>query len=361
MLQPSAAFMSTARPRSIAYWLFGVAALIVAMVVVGGITRLTNSGLSITEWKPITGIVPPLNEAQWQAEFANYKRIPEYTTFNQHMTLAGFKAIFFWEYLHRVLGRVIGMAFALPLLWFWVRGRIPAGYKPRLVALLALGGLQGAIGWWMVASGLVERTDVSHIRLTVHLVTALVILAGIIWTAMDLMALRRSPLAAPARLTRGSGIVLALLFVQIVYGALTAGLDAGYAFASWPLMGDAWFPQGVPMASPALANAVDNPVVVQFIHRWFAFVAAAGLAWIAVRTARGGALRTGAVVLALVGVQIALGIATLLSGVQIDVAVAHQLNAALLLIATVAAAHRLGTPPAPLSVSRYPSGNPRKA
>lgn len=343
MLQPSPAFMITARPRALARWLFAVAGLIVAMVVVGGITRLTNSGLSITEWKPITGIVPPLTEAQWQAEFDNYKRIPEYWIFNRDMTLGGFKAIFFWEYLHRVLGRVIGMAFALPLIWFWARKAIPMGYKPRLVALLALGGLQGAIGWWMVASGLVERTDVSHIRLTVHLLTALVILAGIVWTALDLMALHRNPLSAPARLTLPGIVALALLFVQLMFGALTAGLDAGYAFSSWPLMGDAWFPAGVPMMSPAIANAFDNPVVVQFIHRWFAFAAAAGLIWLAARAIRAGALRAGWLVIALVLVQIALGVATLLSGVQIDIAVSHQANAALLLIAAAAAAHRVGS------------------
>ena len=168
MLQPSAAFLSPARPRLVARWLFVVAAMIVGIVVVGGITRLTNSGLSITEWKPLTGIIPPLNHAQWRAEFANYQRIPEYQQINRGMTLGGFKAIFFWEYLHRALARTIGMAFALPLLVFWITKRIPKGYGWRLVALLALGGLQGAIGWWMVKSGLAVRTDVSHIRLAVR-------------------------------------------------------------------------------------------------------------------------------------------------------------------------------------------------
>jgi cytochrome c oxidase assembly protein subunit 15 len=341
MLQPSAAFLSTARPRSVARWLIAVAALIVAMVVIGGITRLTESGLSITQWKPISGIVPPLNDAQWQAEFAGYRRIPEYQAFNRGMTLAGFKAIFFWEYLHRLLGRVIGMAFAVPLLWFAVRRRIPAGYGWRLTALLALGGLQGAIGWWMVASGLSVRTDVSHIRLAVHLTTALVILAGIVWTALDLLALARDPLAPPAR-WQGIGIVaLLLLFAQIVMGALTAGLDAGYAFASWPLMGDAFFPAGVPMLHPGWSNAIDNPVVVQFIHRWFAFAAAAGLLWLSVRATRMGS-QAGFLVTGLVTLQIMLGIATLLSGVQIGVAVTHQANAALLLIAATAAAHAIG-------------------
>lgn len=341
MLQVSAAFLSPARPRAVARWLIAVAVLIVAMVVVGGITRLTNSGLSITEWKPITGIVPPLTEAQWQAEFAQYKRIPEYRHINANMTLGGFQAIFFWEYLHRVLGRVIGLAFAVPLIWFAMRKRIPAGYGWRLTALLALGGLQGAIGWWMVASGLSVRTDVSHVRLAVHLLTALTILAGIVWTALDLLTLHHDRSARPARLRSVAIAALALLFAQLLYGALTAGLDAGYAFASWPLMGDAWFPAGAPMTDPAWRNAVDNPVVVQFVHRWFAFVAAAGLVWLAVCAWR-STPRTAMVVVALVALQIVLGVATLLSGVQIDLAVAHQANAALLLIATVCAAHAVG-------------------
>jgi cytochrome c oxidase assembly protein subunit 15 len=339
MLQATSGYSVTARPLALARWLWFVAALIVAMVIVGGITRLTESGLSITQWKPISGIVPPLNDAQWQAEFANYQRIPEYQQLNRGMTLDGFKAIFFWEYLHRLLGRVIGMAFALPLLWFWAKRRIPPGYGPRLVALLALGGLQGAIGWWMVASGLSVRTDVSHVRLAVHLTTALVILAGIVWTARDLAALARSPLARPARLRPAAAAVLLTLFIQIVFGAFTAGLDAGYAFASWPLMGDALFPAGVPMLTPVWTNAVDNPIVVQFIHRWLAFAAAGALIWLAAKV-RGP---VGGAVAGLVVLQIALGITTLLSGVEIVVAVGHQANAALLLIATTIAAHKLGS------------------
>ena len=342
MLQTSAAFASRTRPRAVAIWLFVVAAMIVGIVVIGGITRLTNSGLSITEWKPIRGIVPPLNQAEWQAEFANYQRIPEYIQLNQGMTLAGFKAIYFWEYLHRLLARTIGLAFAAPLLWFWVRGRIPKGYAPRLIALLALGAAQGALGWWMVSSGLANRTDVSHLRLAAHLMTALATLAGIVWTALDLIDLARNPYATPARMTRVGAVVLVLLFVQICWGAFTAGLDAGYAFASWPLMGDALFPANVPMLSPVLSNAIDNPIVVQFIHRWFAFVVAGGLMWLAVR-ATAVQSRSGFAVIALVTLQIILGIATLMSGVRIEIAVAHQANAALLLIATVIAAQAVGT------------------
>lgn len=330
------------RPRAMMLWLYGVAAMVVLMIVVGGITRLTESGLSITEWKPISGIVPPLTTADWQAEFSNYKQIPEYTQINREMTLAGFKAIFFWEYAHRLLGRLIGLAFAVPLLWFAIRRQIPVGYGPRLAALLALGGLQGAIGWWMVASGLSVRTDVSHVRLAVHLTTALILLGGLVWTALDLRALVRYPLARPAPLRPLAIGALMLLFVQIVFGAFTAGLNAGYAFSSWPFMGDGLFPAGTPLLEPSWRNAVDNPVVVQFIHRWLAFVAAAGLGLLAWAAIRSGAPRAGWAIASLVSLQIVLGIATLLSGVLLWIAIAHQANAALTLVAAVVAAHALG-------------------
>ncbi|WP_426257569.1 COX15/CtaA family protein [Sphingomonas sp. DC1600-2] len=330
------------RPRTLSNWLFGVAALVVAMVVIGGITRLTESGLSITQWKPISGVIPPLNAVQWQAEFDNYKKIPEYQQLNRGMSMAGFQAIFFWEYLHRLLGRVVGAAYLLPLLWFWIRGRVPRGYVPRLFALVALVCFQGAIGWWMVSSGLVKRIDVSHVRLAVHLVTALTLLAGTVWTALDLRALALNGRARPARLRPVAVLALGLLFGQILFGAFTAGLDAGYAFSSWPLMGDEIFPAATPLTDPLWRNAVDNPVVVQFIHRWFAFVAAAGLVTLALATMRAGAPRTAAILIGLVACQIVLGIATLLSGVEIVVAVAHQANAALTLIAATAAAHAVG-------------------
>lgn len=325
-----------------ARWLYVVAALIVLMVAVGGITRLTESGLSITQWKPISGIIPPLNDAQWQAEFANYQRIPEYQQINHGMTLAGFKAIFFWEYVHRLLGRIIGLTFALPLLWFAVKRQIPRGYGPRLLALLALGGLQGAIGWWMVVSGLSVRTDVSHVRLAVHLSAALLILGGVVWTALDLGDLARSPLARPAALPPLGMLALFLLGLQIVLGALTAGLDAGYAFSSWPFMGETFFPAGAPMLDPVWRNVIDNPITVQFVHRWFAFAAAIGVVWLAFAARRRGAVNAWGAVILLTGLQILLGIATLLTGVEITIAVAHQVNAAILLIAVIAAAHAVG-------------------
>jgi cytochrome c oxidase assembly protein subunit 15 len=331
------------RPRAVANWLLLVAAMVFLMVVVGGITRLTESGLSMVTWKPVSGIVPPLTHAQWMAEFDAYRATPEYLKINRGMTLAAFQGIFFWEYLHRLIGRLIGLVFALPLLWFWWRRAIPKGYGPRLTALLSLGALQGAIGWWMVASGLVDRPDVSHLRLAVHLSTALFIFAGLIWTARDLRLTTRDAGVAPARLRPGALLALALVAMQIILGALVAGLDAGYAFNSWPLMGDALFPTGGWRDGwGAIANLIDNPVVVQFIHRWFAWIAAGAAISLALRASRAGAGWALPLTIALVGVQIALGIATLLTGVAIPIAVAHQAVAVLLLATLVVCAHRSG-------------------
>jgi cytochrome c oxidase assembly protein subunit 15 len=325
-----------ARPLAVANWLLVVAGLILLMVVVGGITRLTESGLSITEWRPISGAIPPLTETQWQHAFELYQRIPEYQQINRGMSLAEFKNIFFWEYLHRLLGRVIGLAFALPLLWFWLRRAIPAGYGPRLVVLLVLGGMQGAIGWWMVASGLAERTDVSHVRLAVHLLLALLIFGVIVWTAQDL----RSPAAAKSRMPTMTIWALAVLGLQLMYGAFVAGLDAGFAFNSWPLMGDTLYPAGAPWLAPMLRNFVDNPITVQFVHRWLAFVVLGFAILAARRVKRVGGRRESAILHAVVGTQILLGIATLLSGVHLHVAVAHQAVAVLLLAAFLLAGHR---------------------
>lgn len=339
MLQKTS-FPSAARPRALANWLFVVAALIVLMVVIGGMTRLTESGLSITQWKPISGIVPPLNDAQWQAEFDHYKRIPEYQL-NPGMTLAGFKAIFFWEYLHRLLGRLIGVAFALPLLWFAGRRQIPRGYGWRLVALLGLGGLQGAIGWWMVQSGLSARTDVSHVRLAVHLLVALFTLAGIVWTALDLRALVRNPQARPARLTGLATLTAAILFVQLLFGALVAGLNAGLVTDQWPLMNGSFFPGATVEGRPLLDALFNDPAIVHFVHRWWAWVAVAALIVLA-RATRRVDRRASIAIHSAFGLQILLGIATVMSGMNIAVAALHQLTGALLVIATIWGMHVVG-------------------
>jgi len=331
----------TARPRQLAAWLFAVAALIVLMVVVGGVTRLTESGLSITEWKPISGILPPLTEAQWQAEFANYRRIPEYAVFNQGMTLAGFKAIFFWEYLHRLLGRLIGVAFALPLIWFAVKRQIPRGYGPRLFILFLLGGLQGAIGWWMVKSGLSVRTDVSHIRLAVHLLMALFLLAMIVWTALDLRTQARRPEVPMTRISGLGLAMIAILFVQLLFGALVAGLNAGLVTDQWPLMNGRFFPGTSQAGKSSIFALFNDPAIVHFVHRWLAWVAVAGLVILA-RAARPVDRRASIAIHAAFGLQILLGIATVMSGVNIVLAGLHQLTGALLLIATVWGAHAVG-------------------
>jgi cytochrome c oxidase assembly protein subunit 15 len=322
------------RPRATALWLLVVAALVLLMVVVGGITRLTESGLSITRWEPIAGAIPPLDAAGWQARFELYKASPQYEQLNHGMSLADFKAIFFWEYVHRLLGRLIGLAFALPLAWFWWRRAIPAGFGWQLGAILALGALQGAIGWWMVASGLIDRPDVSHIRLAIHLLTALLIFAALIWVALDLSARARPPILAIW--------ALCLLFLQFMFGAYVAGLDAGYAFNSWPKMGADWYPAGAEWLRPALRNFADNPVTVQFVHRWLAFAVAALAIWLGLRAWARGLRAEGGALIGAVAAQVTLGILTLLSGVRIEIAVAHQAMAALLLAATVTAAHRLG-------------------
>jgi cytochrome c oxidase assembly protein subunit 15 len=325
------------RPRAISTWLILVAALVLCMVVVGGITRLTESGLSIARWEPVSGAIPPLNQADWQAEFDAYRATPQYALVNSGMSLADFKTIFFWEYVHRLLGRLIGLVFAVPLLWFWWRRAIPRGYGWKLVGILALGGLQGAIGWWMVASGLVDRPEVSHVRLAIHLLTALTIYSASIWVALDLrLARARMPII---------GIwALCALALQLMFGAYVAGLDAGFAFNTWPKMGDEWFPAAAPMMQPFLRNLVDNPVVVQFVHRWLAFVVAAFAFWLSARAWRRGFRLEGAALAGAVCVQIMLGVLTLLSGVKIDIAVAHQGMATLLLAAMLTAAHRIGEP-----------------
>lgn len=340
----ASAFRSSvsAAPRALARWLLMVAALVFCMVVVGGITRLTESGLSITQWKPITGAIPPLTHEQWLEAFRLYQQIPEYREINQGMSLGDFQFIFFWEWVHRLLGRLIGLAFALPLLWFAWKRAIPAGYGWRLIALLALGGLQGAIGWWMVESGLSVRTDVSHYRLAVHLLTALFIMGGLIWTALDLRALARHPAARPARLRPFALVVLAALLVQLMFGAFTAGLNAGYVSNSWPLMNDHLVPEGISWAGSLWATVSSDPYLVHFIHRWWAWVAAILLLMLARRAKQAGQPGASVALNAAVGGQIILGIATVLSGIALPLAVLHQAVGALVVASAAWAAHATG-------------------
>ncbi|RYE01721.1 MAG: heme A synthase [Sphingomonadales bacterium] len=311
------------------------------MVVIGGITRLTESGLSITQWKPISGIIPPLTDAQWQAEFANYQKIPEYQQLNQGMTLAGFQAIFFWEYIHRLLGRLIGLAFAVPLFWFWFKHQIPRGYGWRLVALLLLGALQGAIGWWMVQSGLSERTDVSHVRLSVHLLVALFTMAGVVWTALDLRTMVRRSEARPARMT-GLGLAASvILFIQLLFGALVAGLNAGLVTDQWPLMNGHFFPGATTAGQSFFGALFNDPAIVHFVHRWWAWVTVAMLVVLA-RAVRPLDRRVSIAIHIAFGTQILLGIATVMTGMNVPLAALHQFVGALLVIATVWGVHVIG-------------------
>ncbi|MBB3949781.1 COX15/CtaA family protein [Aureimonas jatrophae] len=319
-------------------WLYAVALLIVALVVVGGATRLTESGLSITEWKPIHGVVPPLSAAEWQEEFDLYKQIPQYQVINRGMSLGEFKTIYWWEWAHRFLARSVGFAFAVPLALFWLTGRLERWLKPRLVFLLALGGIQGGIGWWMVASGLVNRTDVSQYRLAVHLTMACIIFASTLWIARGLQA---KPLASPAPPSSlYVGILLTLLaLTQIYLGGLVAGLNAGLSFNTWPLMDGQLIPANLFVMSPAWRNMFENVMTVQFVHRagaYLLFMVAAIHAVAAWMRMRGSHHAKGAAHLAgLVTIQASLGITTLLLHVPIGWALLHQAGALAVLAAAV--------------------------
>lgn len=331
------------RPDLLARWLFAVAGMIVIMVIVGGITRLTESGLSITEWKPITGAIPPLNEVQWQAEFAAYQKIGEYQQVAGPggMTLDDYKFIYFWEWFHRLLGRLLGLAYALPLAWFWVKNYIPTGYKSRLLALLALGGMQGAFGWFMVRSGLsTEMTDVSHFWLSIHLLTALFTLGGLVWTALDLRCLHRIADARPSRVTGLSLLVIAVLFVQLLLGAWVAGLNAGLASDSWPLMQGRLVPE-FDMTKGAVWALTHDPYLLHFLHRWWAWIAVIALIIMA-RKVRALDRRASIAIHLAFSLQIILGIATVWTGVELWIATAHQAVGALLVGTIAWGAHLLG-------------------
>jgi cytochrome c oxidase assembly protein subunit 15 len=341
--------LSDHHARAVRLWLYAVAALVLAMVLVGGATRLTESGLSITEWQPVTGTLPPLNPAQWQTEFEKYQAIPQYRELNRGMSLDAFKTIYWWEWTHRLIGRTIGLVFLLPLLWFLWRGWIGPRLRPQLWLIFGLGALQGAVGWWMVASGLADRVEVSQYRLAAHLVLAGVIYVALVWTAQRLDD-RPFPLPAPvgegtagARLRAGAIALLALVLVQIYLGALVAGLRAGYLYNSWPLIDGALLPQPSRLFFdvPIWRNFFENTLTVQFDHRMLAYailILALLHAFDAARMVKTGWIVVSAIVLAgTVAVQAALGILTLLGRVPIDLALMHQAMA--MLVLTVATTH----------------------
>ena len=322
------------RPLAIANWLMLVAGLVFLMVVVGGITRLTESGLSITEWNPISGAIPPLTQEQWQHAFDLYRQTPEFREINgpAGMDLAAFKFIFFWEWVHRLIGRLIGLAFAVPLIGFAIKRQIPQGYGWKLAALLLLGGSQGVLGWYMVMSGLVERTDVSHFRLSAHLLLALFIMAALIWTALDLRRLAKTGDNRPARLTQASLFTAAILFIQLLLGAWVAGLNAGYVASDWPTMQGRLYPDGVDWSQGIFHALTSDPFLLHFMHRWWAWVVVAALVVFA-RRVKPVDPRSSKAIHSAFGTQILLGIGTVMTGMNIVLAVLHQAVGALVVAA----------------------------
>jgi cytochrome c oxidase assembly protein subunit 15 len=334
--------------RAIRLWLYAVAALVLAVVLVGGATRLTESGLSITEWKPVMGTLPPLGATEWQAEFEKYQAIPQYRALKFPMSLTEFKTIYWWEWAHRLLGRLIGVAFLIPFLWFLWRGWVAPALRPRLWFIFGLGALQGVVGWWMVASGLADRVEVSQYRLATHLILACAIYVALIWTAQLLgdrrfAAANSSPHVGEgregARIRAGAIGLLVLVLAEIYLGALVAGLRAGYVYNTWPLIDGAFAPDAARLFfdTPLWRNFFENKLTVQFEHRILAdavFICALLYALDVARTVKTGPARTGAFVLfAAVTLQVALGVMTLLLRVPLAVALLHQAMAMLVLTA----------------------------
>jgi cytochrome c oxidase assembly protein subunit 15 len=373
------AAMANPAPKTVAAWLFCCCGLIFAMVVVGGITRLTLSGLSITEWNPVIGIIPPLTQAQWAAEFQRYQLVPEYRALHYGMSLADFKTIFFWEYTHRLLGRLIGLAFAVPLAWFWIRGRLPRGVAPALLGILALGGVQGLLGWYMVESGLAHRVEVSQYRLVAHLTLALAIYSLILWTALGLLTRpsppvwgeREGPAKREARVgtgrpqishltptlsaprgeeggflwRRAAEMVILLVGLTIAAGGFVAGTRAGLTYNTFPLMDGRVIPPGYAQLDPFFRNWFENIPAIQFDHRLLAemtFAVVLALWVFGPRRLSDRPARTALWALfAAVVIQVTLGISTLLLVVPIPLAAAHQAGAVILLTAAITFRHSL--------------------
>jgi heme a synthase len=320
--------------RALRIWLGTLALLIVAMILVGGATRLTDSGLSITEWQPIMGAVPPLSGADWEKAFAAYQKIPEYAELKRGMSLDQFKIIFWWEWAHRFLGRLIGVAFLVPFVGFWLAGYIPRALLPRLIGLFLFGGLQGAVGWYMVKSGLVGRTDVSQYRLAAHFGIALSILGYTLWLLFGLGDREEDRDTALSRALARSwvaGGILAVIFLQLLAGALVAGLDAGFGFNTWPLIDGAFVPDGLGSLSPWYLNLFENPLTVQFDHRMLGYIvvvaALVQLAWLALRRAPSPIMGSALTLALLALLQATLGVWTLLLAVPIPLGLAHQAGA----------------------------------
>jgi cytochrome c oxidase assembly protein subunit 15 len=330
--------------RQVASWLLLCAAVIFGMIVLGGVTRLTGSGLSMVEWRPLLGVIPPLTEDAWLETFEKYKQYPEYQKVNLGMDLAGFKSIFMYEYLHRVLGRLIGALFFLPMLYFAWKGRVRPGVMPKLWTLFVLGGLQGLLGWYMVKSGLVDNPRVSQYRLTAHLGLAVIIYAYMLWVALDLLF----PRGESHRRARWSLVLVGLVYLMILSGGLVAGTRAGFAYSTWPLMGTSFIPPGLYSLEPAWLSAFEDITTIQFNHRIFAYLLFALIHVFAVISWRDGLGQRGRFalvgLLAALWLQVVLGISTLLLHVPVWLAAAHQAGAVLLLSAMLYTSHRMMKP-----------------
>lgn len=335
MMAAASTWSQERRRRAIAIWLFVICALVSAMILIGGLTRLTDSGLSITEWRPVTGAIPPLSDADWQSEFAKYQQIPEYQIVNKGMSLDAFKTIYWWEWSHRFLGRLVGVAFFFPFLFFLAKGWVSRPLMWRLLGVFVLGGLQGALGWFMVKSGLADRVDVSQYRLVAHLGLAFIIFAGAFWIALSLLRKDDGP-SAEARKQYGRWALgfAGLVYFQILLGGFVAGTDAGLTYNTWPLMDGSVVPDGLFQHSPWFVNFFENVTTIQFQHRMVAYIVAIAAVVLWWKGGQVGLRRRADLVrhhlLGFVGLQIVIGIVTLLYVAPVALSALHQAMAIVL-------------------------------
>lgn len=332
--------------KSIGIWLLTTAIMVFAMAVIGAITRLTESGLSIVDWRPITGIFPPMSPEAWAAELEKYRNTPEYQQINKGMSIADFQTIYWWEYIHRLWGRLIGLVYGLPLIYFWVKGELSPWLKPHLIVLLILGGLQGYIGWWMVQSGLVDRVDVSQYRLATHLTLAFFIFAYLLTLSFKLL-MSAPPFGNSVRFQPILYLILILVFATMIMGAFVAGMNAGLAYNTWPLMDGEVVPQGLWSMTPVWINLFENPLTVQFLHRWIAQVTVVLILlasiWILMSKPNKGLKVATIHMIVMAILQLMLGIKVLLLGVPIWLGAAHQAGAFLLLACVLWALRKTAT------------------
>ncbi len=325
----------TSRNRILVNWLVIVCATVYLMIVVGGITRLTQSGLSMVDWQPVMGVMPPLGDADWQDAFEAYQQYPEYQKLNQGMSLEAFKSIFYWEYGHRLLGRILGVIFLVPFAILLAMGRIERRWVPRLWLVFALGGIQGLAGWYMVKSGLVDVPEVSHYRLALHLLLALCIMVYLLWLIFDIGGLAKQRVRISEHFPQLVVMLAALLMLQIIVGAFAAGLKAGHGFNTYPLMQGQWLADAALMMTPSWMNFVENGVMIQFIHRWLGAVLVVTVLWLAFWAMRLGALvKPGLSLLAITLVQFILGVLTLIFYVPVVLGSLHQLLGTLMVLVT---------------------------